>query len=135
VDSQDTAKTGNARSRDLRDLQFDRLPGTLAEVQAIVSILGQDRCTLKTGPEAGESALAGMESPRILHFATHGFFLTDQQLDYIRGERPLLAFSLSAFPVPRVQADLKIYWYGPVWRWPARTRRYGHQASRTATAC
>jgi CHAT domain-containing protein/Tfp pilus assembly protein PilF len=88
VDSRDTGQNRNARSRDLRDLQFDRLPGTLAEVQAIVSILGQDRCTLKTGPEAGESALAGMESPRILHFATHGFFLTDQQLDYIRGERP-----------------------------------------------
>ena len=88
TESPNKVKNGNERSRDLRDLHFERLPGTLAEVQAIASILCQDRCVLKTGREAGESALEGIESPKILHLATHGFFLTDQQLDIIRGEGP-----------------------------------------------
>lgn len=74
------------RSRDMRGMKFSRLPGTLEEVAEIASILGKNQCVLKTGDEAVESALAGAKSPRILHLATHGFFLTDQKLGYLRGD-------------------------------------------------
>ena len=80
------AKNRCRRSRELRDLEFGRLPGTLDEVQAIASILGPDQCALVTGSEARESALTAVDSPQILHLATHGFFLTDQDLDIFRNQ-------------------------------------------------
>jgi CHAT domain-containing protein len=68
------------RSRDLeRDrttYRFDRLPGTYSEGQAIAALLGV-RAWL--GPAALEGVLkTACRSPRILHLATHGFFLPDQ---------------------------------------------------------
>jgi CHAT domain-containing protein len=74
------------RSADLRGIQFGRLPGTLAEVKAIQRILGSKNAIVKTGKQADETALIRARSPRILHLATHGFFLTDQQLDAFREE-------------------------------------------------
>jgi tetratricopeptide (TPR) repeat protein len=70
--------SGRSRSSELRGLKFTPLPGTLAEVQAIASILGVQTVDLLTGPLAGEQALRRSDSPRILHLATHGFFLSDQ---------------------------------------------------------
>jgi tetratricopeptide (TPR) repeat protein len=69
------------RSRDLErgreTCRFDRLPGTDSEGRAIADLLGV-RAWL--GPAALEGALkAQCRSPRIIHLATHGFFLRDQQ--------------------------------------------------------
>jgi TPR repeat protein/CHAT domain-containing protein len=68
-------------SRDLpRDrLHFGRLPGTRAEGEAIAGLL-------KVVPWQDTAAKEGRlkrdcRSPRILHLATHGFFLEDQQHD------------------------------------------------------
>lgn len=66
---------GITRAPDLRQLQFAQLPGTAAEVTAIAHLLGQ--ATVLTGPTATETALKQAQAPRILHIATHGFFLED----------------------------------------------------------
>jgi tetratricopeptide (TPR) repeat protein len=82
------AADDSRRSADLRGIQFGRLPGTLEEVKAIQKILGPGNAVLKTGKQADETALFQTRSPQILHLATHGFFLTDQQLDAFREEGP-----------------------------------------------
>jgi CHAT domain-containing protein/tetratricopeptide (TPR) repeat protein len=78
----DTRSTGR-RSRDLdRDqgaFRFHRLPGTRAEGQRLAAMLG-------VAPWLDATALEGRlktacRSPRILHLATHGFFLPDQERD------------------------------------------------------
>lgn len=55
------------------------LPGTREEVKEINGILQNSRWeTLAfTGPEASEDVIKSVRSPRILHVATHGYFLED----------------------------------------------------------
>ena len=62
------------------------LPGTGAEVQAVTSLLQQHQwqASLYTADRALEEAVKQARSPRLLHLATHGFFLPDQQ---VRSER------------------------------------------------
>jgi CHAT domain-containing protein/tetratricopeptide (TPR) repeat protein len=81
-----TALSAGRHSRDLdRDrsaYHFHRLPGTRAEGERVASRLG-------VSPWLDAAALEGRlktacHSPRILHLATHGFFLPDQQRDLNR---------------------------------------------------
>jgi CHAT domain-containing protein len=67
-------------SRDIRhsSYHFRRLPGTRAEGEAVAAVLGV-RPWLEA--DALEGKLKQARSPRILHLATHGFFLTDQEHD------------------------------------------------------
>ncbi|WP_293090941.1 CHAT domain-containing protein [Moorena sp. SIOASIH] len=58
------------RSIDLSKLDFSPLPGTAEEVKEIADMLGVDPLL---GGKATESAVKGVNSPRILHIATHGF--------------------------------------------------------------
>ena len=55
------------------------LPGTLQEVQLISDLFKQKnwQVTLSSGFNANEKALKEIESPYVLHVATHGFFLED----------------------------------------------------------
>ncbi len=64
-----------------RDLRFDRLPGTRAEVLSIQALWGKDQTELYLGEHATEDVLRNMAPPRILHLATHGFFLEDLALE------------------------------------------------------
>ncbi|NET67412.1 MAG: tetratricopeptide repeat protein [Moorea sp. SIO1G6] len=59
------------RSIDLSKLDFSPLPGTAEEVKEIADMLGVDPLL---GAKATESAVKQINSPRILHIATHGFF-------------------------------------------------------------
>ncbi len=75
------AEAPGRRSRDFDsgEYHFDRLPGTRGEGERIAALLGVQ-------PWLGHTALEGRLkqkccSPRILHLATHGFFLQDQPRD------------------------------------------------------
>jgi CHAT domain-containing protein/Tfp pilus assembly protein PilF len=64
------------RSRDLTPLQWEPLPGARLEGAAIEKLLGVKALA---GADARESLLKQVHGPRLLHIATHGFFLADQQ--------------------------------------------------------
>lgn len=55
------------------------LPGTKAEVEAIAPILQEAgyNVSVFTADEATESNIKNISSPKILHIATHGFFIPD----------------------------------------------------------
>jgi tetratricopeptide (TPR) repeat protein/CHAT domain-containing protein len=67
-------------SRDLDGMypRFERLPGTRLEGEQIARLLNVEP---RVAGEALESHLKTLHSPRILHLATHGFFLADQTGD------------------------------------------------------
>jgi CHAT domain-containing protein len=60
---------------DLSEVYFAPLGGTAQEAQAIKSLFAE--ATVLTDTQATESELKRVAAPRILHIATHGFFLTD----------------------------------------------------------
>jgi CHAT domain-containing protein/tetratricopeptide (TPR) repeat protein len=73
-----------AVSRAAASLRFSPLPGTREEVTALAGLLGPQAVAYLEG-RADEAALAQVAAPRILHLATHGFFLSDQKLSLLLG--------------------------------------------------
>jgi len=63
--------------RDLRGLSLQPLPGTESEAKALEKRSGGRSIKTFLGTEATEEHLRGTNSPRILHLATHGFFLPE----------------------------------------------------------
>jgi CHAT domain-containing protein/tetratricopeptide (TPR) repeat protein len=77
----DGAGGAGRRSCDLKREKmgtFERLPGTRREGENIAALLDAE---LWTGGAALDARLKQCQSPRILHLATHGFFLEDQKRD------------------------------------------------------
>jgi tetratricopeptide (TPR) repeat protein len=70
----------------LSRIYFPSLKGTAGEARALKTILPQ--ATVFTRGQATEAALKQLHSPSILHVATHGFFLRDQEIRLI-GARDL----------------------------------------------
>ncbi|MBD2202795.1 CHAT domain-containing protein [Calothrix sp. FACHB-1219] len=68
--------SSNQRSIDFANLTVSRLTATLAEGQQIQKIIPQTNILL--GKQATEAAIKQLNAPRILHLATHGFFLPDK---------------------------------------------------------
>jgi CHAT domain-containing protein/Tfp pilus assembly protein PilF len=62
-------------AEDLSSVYFAPLAGTQQEARAIKSLFPE--ANVLTGAQATESALKRVNAPRILHIATHGFFLQD----------------------------------------------------------
>jgi CHAT domain-containing protein len=60
---------------DLSEVYFSTLTGTAQEAKAIKTSFVEAR--VLTGFEASETSLKQASAPRILHIATHGFFLSD----------------------------------------------------------
>jgi CHAT domain-containing protein len=67
-------------SRDYNGLKFQPLPGAEAEARSVAKLLG-DEAVLYLGADARETALKAVQSPRVLHLATHGFYFPDQELN------------------------------------------------------
>ena len=65
---------------EMRGFLFSRLPGTKEEVMAIHDILGKDEVEVFTDKKALEELLYRKRAPKILHLATHGFFLEDPKM-------------------------------------------------------
>jgi CHAT domain-containing protein len=78
-----------SRSRDFRALRWDRLPGTADEARTLKRMLPD--AAILTGAAATETAAKKVSGPRILHIATHGFFLNDLAGE---GEDPMLRSGL-----------------------------------------
>jgi CHAT domain-containing protein len=81
---------GALRSVDFKQLRFSYLPGAETEARALGVIL--PGATVLTGAEATEAALKQVSGPSLLHIATHGYFLPDQQQQ--TSENPLLRSGL-----------------------------------------
>jgi CHAT domain-containing protein/Tfp pilus assembly protein PilF len=64
-------------------IYFPPLKGTAGEARALKAIL--PRATVFTRERATEGALKQLHSPSVLHVATHGFFLQDQDLELVGG--------------------------------------------------
>lgn len=62
-------------ARDLSEVYFAPLGGTADEARTILKLFRESE--LLTGARATESALKRASAPRLLHIATHGFFLQD----------------------------------------------------------
>src|SRR4029434_6482805 len=62
----------------VKDLYFPSLPDAAQEGETLRTLL--PGATLLTKRQATKAALSQMRSPRLLHIATHGFFLEDQNL-------------------------------------------------------
>jgi CHAT domain-containing protein/Tfp pilus assembly protein PilF len=74
------SRGSNKRSADdLASLEFDFLPGTLPEVEAIKGLLPNSQ--ILSGTQASEEAIKQVMAPSILHLATHGFFLENKTPD------------------------------------------------------
>jgi CHAT domain-containing protein len=73
----------------LRRSAFKPLPETATEAKAVAERLGPGT-QIFMGGDANEQNLFGLKSPRVLHMATHGFFLSDPGLP-----NPLLRVGLA----------------------------------------
>jgi len=69
-------KAESKRSGEMARMQFAPLRGTAEEAKALGPMLKGVR--VLTRGEATETALKDVSAPRVLHIATHGFFLSDR---------------------------------------------------------
>jgi CHAT domain-containing protein/Tfp pilus assembly protein PilF len=72
-------KDTSRRSLDFTALRYPPLPGTMEEAIAIKAMLPDAQLLVRE--DATEAAVKRVRSPRVLHIATHGFFLPDQTDD------------------------------------------------------
>jgi CHAT domain-containing protein/tetratricopeptide (TPR) repeat protein len=99
-------------SRSYRGMKFNPLPGSGVEATNVAKLLGGD-AILRLGADAREAELKAVVSPRVLHLATHGFFLSDQEFKHTNSGRADLLVGLDARQrVPTSQSD----WENPLVR-------------------
>jgi CHAT domain-containing protein/Tfp pilus assembly protein PilF len=84
VDSEKPADSARQRvdspTRALGLSGFAPLKGTGEEARAIAQLLADRSPQVFVGREASEDRVKSLSAPRLLHLATHGFFLEDQDL-------------------------------------------------------
>ena len=72
------SNTNNLRSQDFTSGPYNPLPGTAEEASALSQLFPD--ATVLLQEQATEGAVKKVNRPRLLHIATHGFFLTDQAM-------------------------------------------------------
>jgi CHAT domain-containing protein len=67
----------------LRSLSFTPLPGSQSEVRQVEKLALDEsyKTFLFTGKNAAERTLRAIKSPGIIHFATHGFFISKEEVE------------------------------------------------------
>ncbi len=77
--SQQSGQSRGSLANDFKGVHFDRLPDTKIEADSITRILKGSGVKVQNfqGKDAVEKALFSGLNPRILHLATHGYFLKD----------------------------------------------------------
>jgi CHAT domain-containing protein len=94
------ASASGLRSGDLRRGRLTPLPGAKLELQQVSSLLTKHHWQVETdsGEDALEEAVKRVQGPRVLHVATHGFFLADEERSKgnltARAEDPMLRSGL-----------------------------------------
>jgi CHAT domain-containing protein len=92
-----TARRSVITGTDFSSLYFAPLEGTKAEARSIHALFPDAQ--VLTGEQASESALEQLNAPKILHIATHGFFLEDKgqkaAAATVSPENPLLRSGLA----------------------------------------
>jgi len=86
------------RSSGMGRFNFTRLSGTKQEVMAIYNLLGKEKAHVYTGKNAIEEVLSQKQTPRIIHLATHGFFINDQDLSDLADENMVRGISILPKP-------------------------------------
>ncbi|MCA9470186.1 MAG: CHAT domain-containing protein, partial [Nitrospira sp.] len=94
--SSSSTTTDGAVDLDRGGMVFKPLRGTAEEATALQPLLRVNDDHLLTQAHATEARVKQVQSPRILHIATHGFFLQDQELPAPR----VLPLSLGSTPAP-----------------------------------
>ncbi|KST64190.1 CHAT domain-containing protein, partial [Mastigocoleus testarum] len=92
----------NRRSTDLASLKYGALEATSKEAQQIKSIFTNTKIISKK--QATETALKQLQSPSILHLATHGFFLPDVEVDLPTFDAGLITNKI-AKPTQKIQLE------------------------------
>jgi CHAT domain-containing protein len=82
---------GDGETRSL-DFGFSPLPGTKAEVASVADMLAVEPLT---GPAASKGAVLAAAGPRIIHLATHGYFIPPHAAPAQLGAHPLLRCGLA----------------------------------------
>jgi CHAT domain-containing protein/Tfp pilus assembly protein PilF len=104
----DQAPIGNDQNQraslDALFLNLKPLPGTAAEAAALAKLMPDAQ--VLTLAKATEAALKGVNRPRILHIATHGFFLPDQRQTPLERDRSLLGRSNKSLTPPHWENPL-----------------------------
>lgn len=82
-------------SRETPKQRFVPLPETEREARTAAKLLSE-KCLLRLGADAREVELKRIESPRIIHLATHGFYLPDQEVRATNRVNDLLTSSFAS---------------------------------------
>lgn len=88
-----TKRQSITATRNLSDTYFAPLAGTIQEARSIQMLFPEAKSL--TESQATESALKQLNAPKILHIATHGFFLEDNEKKNTKIENPLLRSGLA----------------------------------------
>ena len=81
-DFENAAAQFASRGGDLKGGDLNPLPGTQVEVDAVDKLLKNAgwQATEYTGELALKDTMTQVQGPRVVHIATHGFFLSDEEL-------------------------------------------------------